>query len=127
MVGLLERAADAGLHVRIWYGGLATPELHMARVRARVSRGGHDIPEADIRRRFDQSRLNLIRLFRRLAELRVVDNSTEADPAAGVPPRPVLLLHWRRGRILAPPSLRRTPDWAKPILAAAIAHAQRQR
>lgn len=125
VTGLLERAADAGLQVRIWYVGLATPELHLARVRARVARGGHDIPEIDIRRRFDHSRLNVIRLLPRLTELRLYDNSAKADPFAGVPPRPVLLLHWQHGRIVAPASLGMTPDWAKPIVAAAITLARR--
>src|SRR5438552_344068 len=46
MTGLFERALDSGIEVRIWYVGLQGAELHIARVRARVKRGGHDIPEA---------------------------------------------------------------------------------
>ena len=52
-----------GIEVRIWYVGLSSPELHVARVRARVAKGGHDIPEARIRERYDAGRLNLIRLL----------------------------------------------------------------
>ena len=120
MTALLERALGAGLQVRVWYVGLASPELHLARVRARVARGGHDIPEADIRRRFHDGRLNLVRLLPRLTELRVYDNSEEADPRAGVVPSPVLLLHVVRGRIAVSCPLAQTPPWAKPILAAAL-------
>jgi predicted ABC-type ATPase len=120
MTRLLEGAADAGLEVRIWYAALARAELHIDRVRRRVAKGGHDIPETDIRRRYDQSRLNLIRLLPKLAELRVYDNSREGDPDAGVPPAPELVLHWRAGRIVAPERMDATPDWAKPILAAAM-------
>ena len=120
MTALLERALGAGLQVRVWYVGLASPELHLARVRARVARGGHDIPEADIRRRFHDGRLNLVRLLPRLTELRVYDNSEEADPRAGVVPSPVLLLHVVRGRIAVSCPLAQTPQWAKPILAAAL-------
>jgi predicted ABC-type ATPase len=69
--------------VRVWYVGLSSPELHIARVRARVAKGGHDIPEPRIRERYDASRLNLIRLLPRLSELWVYDNSVEADPDAG--------------------------------------------
>ena len=87
---------------------------------ARVSKGGHDIPESDIRRRFDHSRVNLIRLIPALTELLVADNSTAADPARGKPPRPRLVLHLERGQILAPSDLTSTPDWAKPLVAAAI-------
>ena len=120
ITALLERALASGLDVRVWYVGLGSVELHLARVRARVAAGGHDIPEATVRRRFHDSRLNLIRLLPRLTELRVYDNSAEADPRAGVAPEPRLLLHVARGRIVAAGPLGDTPAWAKPILAAAM-------
>jgi predicted ABC-type ATPase len=120
IAGLLLRALVERIDVRIWYVGLATPELHMARVRARVARGGHDIPEAAIRQRFDHSRINLIRLLPRLTELRLFDNSTDADPAAGSEPAPLLLLHLAKGTIAAMCDLASVPAWAKPIVAAAI-------
>lgn len=117
---LLIQAADRGLEVRIWYVGLTSPALHIARVKARVAKGGHDIPEAKIRERYDLGRENLIRLLPKLTELWVYDNSHEADPDTGAAPRPVLLLHLVRGSIVAPKELRGTPRWAKPIVAAAI-------
>jgi predicted ABC-type ATPase len=117
---LVAQAAAQGIEVRIWYAGLATPALHIARVRARVARGGHDIPEQAIHRRFEHSRLNLIQLLPVLAALRVYDNSAHADPAAGKTPAPVLLLHMERGRIVNLRDLPRAPDWAKPIVAAAL-------
>ena len=117
---LLERAAKSGIEIRIWYVGLATVDLHLARVRARVKSGGHDIPEADVRRRWEASRLNVIRLLPVLAELRVYDNSADADPASGAAPVPALVLHVRKRRIVAPRRLAGTPDWAKPIVAAAM-------
>jgi predicted ABC-type ATPase len=128
MPRLLDHAAAQGLEVRIWYVGLATVELHIERVRQRVRGGGHDIAEADIRRRFQHSRLNLVQLLPALAALRLYDNSAVADPAAGQAPEPVLLLHLERGKIVAPPDLSGTPDWAKPIVAAALQqHARRRR
>ncbi len=120
MTDLLEHALSAGLEVRIWYVGLASPELHVKRVRSRVARGGHDIPEARIRARYDSSRLNLVRLLPRLTELRVYDNSAEADPHKGVAPDPVLLLHMVRGKVVRSGELAQTPEWAKPILAVAM-------
>jgi predicted ABC-type ATPase len=120
ITALLERALSAGLEVRIWYIGLSSPELHLARVRARVARGGHDIPESRIRARYDSGRLNLIRLLPRLTELRVYDNTAEADPQAGVAPEPQPILHARRGKVVWSCPLAETPEWAKPILAAAL-------
>ena len=117
---LLADAASQGIEVRIWYVGLATPEAHIARVRQRVRAGGHDIPESTIRRRWRHSRQNLVQLRPTVTELRVYDNSAEADPATGDAPQPVLVMHLDRGRIVGPPDLRSTPDWAKPIVAAAL-------
>jgi hypothetical protein len=61
-----------------------------------------------------------VQLLPALTELRVYDNSAAADPAEGHAPRPVLLLHVERGRIVGPPDLSSTPEWAKPIVAAAL-------
>ena len=117
---LLSSALSAGLEVRVWYVGLSSVELHIARVRARVEKGGHPIPEQKIRERFDRSRLNLIRLLPRLTELLVYDNSNEADPDAGERPEPILLLHMASGKIIDSCDLHSIPEWAKPILATAL-------
>lgn len=117
---LLAQAASAGHEVLVWYVGLESPELHLARVRARVARGGHDIPEARIRARYDASRRNLIRLMPGLTQLRVYDNSQDADPHGGAVPRPDLLLHMERGKVVATCDLARVPEWAKAIVAAGV-------
>ncbi|MBM3758395.1 MAG: ZTL protein [Acidobacteria bacterium] len=120
ITNLLRKAAEQGMEVHVWYVGLSSPALHITRVRARVSRGGHDIPERDIHRRYEHSRLNLVTLLPRLTSLRVYDNSVDADPAAGRTPMLKPVLHMARGKILGPPDLASTPNWAKPIVAAAL-------
>jgi predicted ABC-type ATPase len=120
MPRLIAEAASQGFEVRVWYVGLASPDLHIERVRNRVRAGGHDIPESSIRRRWRHSRLNLVQLLPHLTELRVYDNSADADPSAGHAPRPVLVLHLDRGEIVGPQDLSSTPEWAKPIVAAAL-------
>lgn len=120
ITSVLRRALAEGIEVRMWYVALATPELHIARVRARAARGGHDIPENKIRERYDRSRVNLIRLLPQLTELRVFDNSVEADPASGAAPTPLLVLHMVNGKIAASCDLARVPEWAKSIVAAAM-------
>jgi len=119
---LLQQAAEEGFEVRVWFVGLASVEQHMARVRARVASGGHDIPEDKIRERWEGSRRNIIRLLQHLTELFVYDNSAERDPLTGDNPPPRLLLHWKRGTIAGPSlaELQQTPEWAKPIVAAAL-------
>jgi len=54
IAALLHSALSTGIEVRVWYVGLQSAELHIERVRARVAQGGHDIPEASIRERYDQ-------------------------------------------------------------------------
>jgi hypothetical protein len=44
---------------------------------APVARGGHDIPEDLIRRRWDDSRTHLIEVMPYVSEVRVFDNSEE--------------------------------------------------
>jgi predicted ABC-type ATPase len=106
------------------YCGLASPELHLRRVSARVARGGHDIPERKIRERWASSQINLIRLLPRLRRLQVFDNSAEVGLGAVIP-APVLLLKMASGRVIFPDPHDTTaraamPDWAKPIVQAAF-------
>ena len=124
MTALLEQAAQAGLRVHVWFAGLTDAELHIDRVRRRVAKGGHPIPEEKIRERFENGRVNLIRLLPQLTELYLYDNSAEADPETGAAPLPRRLLYYRERRIVSPTNLKMlleaTPAWAKPIVAAAI-------
>jgi predicted ABC-type ATPase len=129
IASLLDQALSQGIEVRIWYVGLEGVERHIARVRSRVAQGGHDIPEERIRKRYVQSRINLIRLLPRLTELLLYDNSEEADPrpgthgthvTPGTAPEPRLLLHLVRGQVRETGELIRVPEWAKSILAAAL-------
>ncbi len=121
---LLAEAATHGAIIRIWFAGLESVELHLRRVAARVQKGGHDIPESDIRRRWVGSHANLIRLLPHVTELRIYDNSVERDPTTGIPPEPRLVLAIEGQRLTFPPAdrLGDTPQWAKPIVFAAYRH-----
>jgi predicted ABC-type ATPase len=120
IASLLKKAITQGIEVRIWYVGLESPELHIARVRSRVELGGHDIPEANIRERYARSRSNLIELQPNLTELKVFDNTAEGDPQKGQTPAPKLLLHQKERSIVRLCDLRSVPQWAKPILQTAM-------
>ena len=121
---MLLRAAGNGLAVKVCFVGLASVELHLLRVAARVKAGGHDIPKEKIRERWQNSRLNLLRLLPHLRELILWDNSAEAN-FKDIRPRPVLLPHLQNAEIIAPKNLTHTPEWAQPIVAAAIIRAHR--
>jgi predicted ABC-type ATPase len=120
IVAQLHRTAALGSKVCLWYVGLESPEMHIARVRARVARGGHDISEGKIRERYTASLTNLIGLIGVAAEIHLFDNSQE--DADGLPQ--VKLVMRMRGTKIIEPSLvavmSSTPDWAKPVVAAAL-------
>lgn len=119
---MIEAVTQDRAELWVWYAGLESPELHLKRVSERVAKGGHDIPESDIRRRYETSHLNLIRLLPFLAKLSVYDNSREADPAQGARPEPQPVLVFDSRGISFPDTarLKATPAWAKPIVMAAI-------
>jgi predicted ABC-type ATPase len=117
-------AATRTHDVLIWFCGLASPDQHVARVRARAAAGGHDVPEARIRERHPRALTNLIALMPDLAHLQVYDNSAEAGTGEPIPD-PVLVLEMEDGRLIWPGSddldaLQHTPDWAKPLMEAAL-------
>lgn len=120
IVRLLDEALDAGLHVEMRYVGLDTPESHIARVRARVAAGGHDIPASTIRERYESSRTNLVGLVPRLTRLEVFDNSREALPEAGQAPEPIPLLTVETGRVTFMARRENLPAWVEPIAAAGM-------
>ena len=110
--------------VLIWFCGLSSPELHIARVKSRVAAGGHPIPEEKIRGRYPNAQLNLIKLMPHAAYIKVYDNSAEAA-ADGTVPDPVLVLDMENGQVVTPApddlkALKRTPEWAKAIIEAAL-------
>jgi len=122
ITNLLIQAAPKSHQLEIWFVGLASVELHLQRVAQRVAKGGHPIPEADIRKRWIGSHENIIRLIPFVTTLRVFDNSAEVR--AGGTPEPTLLLSIEEGELTCPgpDQLPDTPSWAKPIIAAAYKH-----
>ncbi|WP_161960032.1 hypothetical protein [Xanthomonas arboricola] len=117
----LLREACAQHTVAIWFCGLSSVELHIERVAARVAAGGHASPEHKVRERYDASRANLIALLPHLAVLHVYDNSVPADAEGQV--APLLVLELDRNGLQhpqTPEELAQVPDWAKPVVMAAL-------
>ena len=68
-------AKGRGYDVTLYYIALSSPEIAIGRVRRRVERGGHDVPERDIRRRFARSLIELRIIAPLVDRLVVMDNS----------------------------------------------------
>lgn len=60
---LIERLHGAGWRVELIYLALPSVEMSKLRVAERVAHGGHDIPTADIERRFPRSLRQLLEAF----------------------------------------------------------------
>src|SRR5262249_33569761 len=63
----IQLALDRGYRVKIVFIYLDEVESCRARIKERVSRGGHDVPQADISRRFKRSLVNFWRVYRPMA------------------------------------------------------------
>src|SRR5690606_41224712 len=120
ITSLLRKAATEGISVCIWYVGLESVELNIKRVKKRARAGGHDIPNEKIKERWDASRRNIISLLPYIESLHVYDNSKEHDFHKNEKPCPRLLLHIEEKKIIGPLDLSNTPEWAKPIVGAAL-------
>ena len=73
---LIPRWRAAGYHVKLVFLELPTADLAVARVKARVAQGGHNVPQATIRRRFDTGLRNFLAFYRGLVSSWVLyDNS----------------------------------------------------
>ncbi len=106
----LDRAEAAGFGTVLLFVTLPTVELCLSRIKARVAGGGHAVPEADVRRRFERSAGNFAAHAARVGRWLLIDTQlAERRPVASAEAGrvsvqdPALLAQ-------APPALRRAID-----------------
>ena len=87
--GMLREAKRAGYAVIVCYLWLPDAKFSLRRVRERVHKGGHDVPAADVRRRFLPSLRNFFTLYLPLADEAML------FLAAHLPPQ--LATSWKEG------------------------------
>ena len=78
-VQLVRRAQALGYKVHLIFFFLENEEQAIQRVAQRVSNGGHNIPEDDIRRRFKRGINNLINLYMPICDSVLVFNNAHGD------------------------------------------------
>ena len=101
----LQMMADAqsrGFEIVLVYIGTKNVEINLARIRNRVLVGGHNVPEKDVRRRYERSFKNLPTAIQRANHTILFDNSSEEGY------RLVALLEPSEGQWFPP-----TPAWAE--------------
>ena len=74
---MLTRARELGYRTRLFYIGTESVEINIARIKARVLKGGHDVPVEDQIRRYPRSFRNLRSAIALADECVVFDNSSD--------------------------------------------------
>jgi predicted ABC-type ATPase len=77
-LNLMREVKALGWLVRLTYIGINQPTTNIQRVRTRVELGGHNVPSADILRRYERSLANLGKAAKIIDRLILYDNSTDA-------------------------------------------------
>jgi len=76
----LRRWKAAGYRIEIIFLRLSSPRVALRRIAARVKQGGHDVPRADVLRRFTRGWANFQSAYRPLADAWAVYNNSGQDP-----------------------------------------------
>src|SRR5215470_9355651 len=66
-ISLFRELKARGYQVHIFFLWLRSADLALSRIKERVSKGGHDVPELVVRRRFERSTRNFFCHYRGLA------------------------------------------------------------
>lgn len=74
---MLRQARTAGYQIRLCYLWLPNVGMSIRRVRQRVRKGGHDVPETDLRRRFLLSLQNFFSLYIPVSDSALLFNAAE--------------------------------------------------
>jgi predicted ABC-type ATPase len=68
MQRVFKQARDGHYMIKVVFVFLDSPDTCVNRVKERVEKGGHDVPEIDIRRRFYRSKTNFWKIYREEAD-----------------------------------------------------------
>jgi len=93
--------SDSGYRVLLTYLWLPSAEMAVARVAQRVREGGHDVPEAVVRRRYERGLSNFVGLYRNIVDEWTLYDSSEvpgliARQARGQPVSVAVQSTWQR-------------------------------
>ena len=76
----LEGWKSRGYLIEIVYIRLASPQLALSRIASRVRQGGHDVPRADVIRRFKRGWTNILNVYQPLADHWAIYENSESKP-----------------------------------------------
>ncbi len=70
----INEAREKGYFIRLYYVGVSSSEESVKRIKNRVEKGGHDIPPADVERRYNKRFEDLSKVLPYCNEVRFYDN-----------------------------------------------------
>ena len=76
----IKKWRDLGYTVVVYYLKLPSVEMAIDRVKRRVAEGGHNVPEKDIRRRFDRSWRNFVEIYKDIVDAWVIFDTSAEQP-----------------------------------------------
>ena len=100
----INKAKEKGFCVVMNYIGLENFEIAKERVKFRVSKGGHGIPDEVIEKRYVESLLNLNNVIKICDEVNIYDNTNEF----------IQLINIKNGKLIWRDKI--IPEWANTIL-----------
>lgn len=104
ILNTVKRAMEKDYYIRLYYVGLNTVEESLVRIQNRVKEGGHNIPDADVKRRFNKRFEDLTTI------LQYCDEATFYDNENGF----VAVAEYKNGEILQIGNLK--PEWLNELL-----------
>jgi predicted ABC-type ATPase len=106
-IDLAARAKALGYEIILVYIHLNTPELNEARVRQRITAGGHPVPKEKIYSRIPRTVKNVASALPLADEARLMDNSSRDNPFRQI----ATVKNGRRTEVVHP-----LPAWAEELL-----------
>jgi len=82
IVNNIKKAKNLGYEIHLHYVGVESIEVALDRIKKRVSKGGHGIPEKDVRRRYKNSFENIGKVLPFCDVVVVYDNTTAMEIVA---------------------------------------------
>ncbi len=99
----IQKARERDYFIRLYYVGVSSSEESIKRIKNRVEKGGHDIPSADVQRRYSKRFEDLAKILPYCNEVRFFDNENGFTEKA----------EYRNGSLIAKGGS--VPDWIKEL------------
>jgi predicted ABC-type ATPase len=69
LIDIIKKAKSSGYKIHVFYTFADSPEICIERIKNRVKKGGHFVPDEDVRRRFDRSIKNFWSIYRHISDI----------------------------------------------------------